>query len=219
MFSSLKVVAAAVAIDEELLEELAVTTYFTKDEIKRLHRRFATFDVTNQDRITAEQMFQIPELEFNQMRSRLEAIWAAELASDITFRNFVRMLSPFALNCPREHKFRFAFRVHDADGDGKIGEDDLRALIHALLGATELRRTANMEAGLVEVLPASAFNTATVTPESALPQTSAGDNLIEAIIDQLYDEVDFDDDRTISFEEWVKVVANTDIVSKLTLVP
>jgi Ca2+-binding EF-hand superfamily protein len=221
-------------VDGELLEELAVTTFFTRDEIRHLQRRFQALDVANRHALSTAELFQLPVLEHNQMRARLEALWAVELKSDIGFGDFVRLLSPFALGCPREAKFRFAFKVHDADGDGKIGESDLRGLIRSLLGISAEGRggaETDLEAGSAAApvrAPASrafASRAASVAPArpsrwvSRIDARELDEQLIEKIMDNIYDEVDFDDDRTISFEEWVKVIANTDIVSKLTFNP
>ncbi|KAG8464552.1 hypothetical protein KFE25_009920 [Diacronema lutheri] len=230
MLSAL-VSSSAPQVDDELLEELSVTTYFTRDEIRRLHRRFVALDAANRGSLSAAQLFQLPELEHNQMRARLEAVWATELEADVDLRAFVRLLSPFAPSCPREQKFRFAFRVHDADGDGKIGESDVRGLISALLG--DYASGTDVEAAAAGGTAARAARTATATvvpagraniqrrfASRALADAAELDGgLIDKIVDYVFHEVDSDDSRTISFEEWVRLVANTDIVSKLTLHP
>ncbi|KAJ1626963.1 hypothetical protein T492DRAFT_1028720 [Pavlovales sp. CCMP2436] len=229
--------STAPPIEEELLEALTVTTYFTHDEICRLHLRFAALDTSNSGRLTKDQLFKLPELEFNQMRARLEAIWATELALGVDFGEFVRLLSPFALGCPREQKFRFAFKVHDADGDGKIGEDDVRGMVSALLGrGAGGGRAPSLEEGPPGGLARQGravlvTRAATVAPAQVGPgrrwstgQVGGGgadlaEELFQKIMDSLCDEVDTDDDRAISFEEWTKVIANTDIVSKLSFNP
>lgn len=220
--------AASHQIDEELLEELSVTTDFTREEIRRLHRRFIALDAAGAGVLTAAQVFEIPELAHNQMRARLEEVWSAELATDLDLRAFVRLLSPFALGCPREHKFRFAFKMHDADGDGKIGEEDVRGLIRSLLG-TNAYAAADVEAGgggahrprrTATVAPAARAGAtrrfASLAPAYA---TELDAELIDKVVENVYLEVDTDDDGMLSFEEWFKVVASTDIVSRLTFIP
>lgn len=235
MFSAFRA-RAVLPVDEELLEELDVTTHFTREEILRLHRRFGALDASAHGTITGEQLFEMPELAHNQMRARLEEIWSDKTGGDITFRDFVTLLAPFARGCPRDQKFRFAFAVYDADGDGKLGEDDLRGLISSMLGGAPVASATAADA--VTPMPAtrasgassgagsrSAFGRPQGQAQGRLSTHSSarGDaralpvELVDKVLEGLFEEVDFDDDRTLSFEEWVKVVANTDIEAKLSL--
>mmetsp|Transcript_23064 Transcript_23064/g.59251 ORF Transcript_23064/g.59251 Transcript_23064/m.59251 type:complete len:232 (+) Transcript_23064:90-785(+) len=221
---------AVVPVDAELLEELDVTTHFTRDEIMKLHRRFSGLDSGARGAITGSQLFEIPELAHNQMRARLEEMWSSKMAGDITFHDFVTLLAPFARACPRDQKFRFAFAVYDSDGDGKLGEDDLRALIYSLLGVPRAGPEAERDATTTPWPAGRASGTsfgsrgASTTPGRLSTYTSSradvrglDSELVDKVLEGLFSEVDFDDDRTLSFEEWVKIVANTDIEAKLSL--
>ena len=59
----------------------------------------------------------------------------AESASDedLSFQDFVHVLSPFAPGASLDEKLRLAFAVYDFDGDGKLGEADLAELMRQLL--------------------------------------------------------------------------------------
>lgn len=226
MLSDPSAAAGLPPIDEELLEELSVTTYFTRDEIRRLYTWFLQLGATSSTgTITAEQLFRMPELAFNQMRSRLEEVWAEELAGRIDLRTMVRLLSPLARGCPRDVKIRFAFKIHDADGDGSIGEEDLRRLVRTLLGVDDVDGADDKPD--VEAGNSSAHGSGTSARVAPAPTEGADERtpaeetalLVEKVVSTLLDELDSDTDRNLSFEEWVKVVANMDVVSKLTLYP
>jgi serine/threonine-protein phosphatase 2B regulatory subunit len=209
-----------VQLDDEVLDDLAVTTYYTREEIAKLFRRFLLLTEDDDQKLTPQQFFAMPELAYNQMRSRLEVFWADDMSDGISFSRFVRLLAPFASGCPRDQKFRFAFRVQDADEDGQIGESDLRGIIASLLGTSRPRAP---EGETADGRLHGDRQSATVAPQDVVIsrhqvalESDANQELIDKIVASVYEEVDFNDDRTISFEEWVRVVANTDIVSKLT---
>lgn len=207
-------------LDDEVLDDLAVTTYFTREEIGKLYRRFLLLTEEDDQKLTPQQFFAMPELAHNQLRARLEVFWADDLSGGVSFSRFVRTLAPFAPGCPRDQKFRFAFRVQDADEDGMIGESDLRGILASLIGIARPSEADN-EAGDAR---RGGGQSATVAPQDVVlsrhqraMESDANQELIDTIVASVYEEVDFNDDRTISFEEWVRVIANTDIVSKLTI--
>ena len=53
--------------------------------------------------------------------------------TDLSFRDFVNVLSPFAPGASGEEKVRLAFAVYDFDEDGVLGESDLTELMRTLL--------------------------------------------------------------------------------------
>lgn len=220
-------VLAGAALSDELLEELTVTTSFTKGEIRRLHRRFVSLDAAGTGVISLASMFTLPELEFNQFKPRLKAMWQEDLKdSELSFGRFVRLLAPLAASCPREMKMRFAFRLYDFDEDGMIGVDDLRATIHMLI-LRELVPTGTFDTVDVRRPSRPLVRTSSARPSRIMSRRGSGGDaarmlpseMVDKVVDQVLMETDFDDDRAISFDEWQKVVSNSDIESKLTLHP
>jgi serine/threonine-protein phosphatase 2B regulatory subunit len=43
-------------------------------------------------------------------------------------------MSVFSFKASRETKLRYAFRIYDYDGDGKIGKDDLQQTLSVITG-------------------------------------------------------------------------------------
>ncbi len=65
--------------------------------------------------------------------STLQRQESAAGSGDLSFRDFVRVLAPFAPKAPADTKYRFAFNIYDFDGDGKLGKGDLKQLMKLLL--------------------------------------------------------------------------------------
>lgn len=221
MEKSGRLLVKEVQLDDEVLDDLAVTTYFTREEIGKLFRRFLLLTEEDDQKLTPKQFFAMPELAYNQMRARLEVFWADDMNGGISFSRFVRLLAPFAPGCPRDQKFRFAFRVQDADEDGQIGESDLRGIIASLIGISRPRDQGQEASGDKQSRSRQGATVApqevVITRNQAALENDANQELIDTVLANIYEEVDFNDNHTISFEEWVRVIANTDIVSKLTI--
>lgn len=58
----------------------------------------------------------------------------AAATTELSFSDFVHVLSPLAPSASLEEKVRLAFAVFDFDGDGKLSESDLRHMIRHTLG-------------------------------------------------------------------------------------
>lgn len=62
-----------------------------------------------------------------------EAADGGAMSSELSFSDFVHVLSPFAAGASADDKIRLAFAVFDFDGDGKLGEADLQHMLRVLL--------------------------------------------------------------------------------------
>ena len=49
---------------------------------------------------------------------------------DIT--EFAKLMSVFSIRATREQKLRYAFKIYDYDGDGRIGKDDLQQTLEVI---------------------------------------------------------------------------------------
>mmetsp|Transcript_9495 Transcript_9495/g.21558 ORF Transcript_9495/g.21558 Transcript_9495/m.21558 type:complete len:82 (-) Transcript_9495:48-293(-) len=75
---------------------------------------------------------------------------------------------------------RYAFKIYDVDGDGKISREDLKETLQLITMSNDA-------------------------------------DFLEEVLDQVFQEADSDEDGFILFEDFSKVVMNSDIEGKLTI--
>lgn len=128
------------------------------------------------------------------------AIFDEDGGGDVDFQEFVSGLSAFSSKGNKEEKLRFAFRVYDIDRDGYISNGELFIVLKMMVGSNlkdqqlqQVREHRN--AKVVQLQPTNA------------PQ----------IVDKTIMEADLDRDGKISFEEFTKMVENTDVSMSMTL--
>ena len=87
----------------------------------------------------------IPELSINPLARRLERAFEC-----VNFREFVSFLAAFSSRATKEDRIKLIFHVFDADGDGRVGREDVDLTLRALVGAslTEDEITAAVDAVL-----------------------------------------------------------------------
>mmetsp|Transcript_56071 Transcript_56071/g.122064 ORF Transcript_56071/g.122064 Transcript_56071/m.122064 type:complete len:197 (+) Transcript_56071:150-740(+) len=133
--------AAVKPLSEEEVDELTVIAAFSAPEIQRLWVLFSELNADQAGCIAHADIIRIPQLRHNPLGQRILAAGAAKLRDQrVSFKDFVVQLSVFSPQTPYEAKLRFAFKVYDFDGDGKLGRDDLTQLTRSLVppGVTEM---------------------------------------------------------------------------------
>ena len=202
-------------IDEEVVDELSVKFNFTHKEVRKLYQIFHAVDEDGSGHISREELLSLPQIQYNPLGQRVVAaafekreqqqknlasnasrvfgsdkdLIAAMTRSsaaggdsdELTFEDFVRVLSPFAPASKAEEKLKLAFRCYDFDGDGKLGRDDLTQLLKTLM-----------------------------------PEEVEAD-LVEFAVDKVLEEADVDGAGFLSYEEYRKIVARSDLRAKLTI--
>ncbi|KZS03067.1 Protein CIB2 [Daphnia magna] len=169
---------------EQQLEDYQDTTFFSRKEILRVHRRFRelqpelvprtmSMEATRDLRLPKSLINTLPELKENPFRDRILKVFSSNGSGDLSFDDFLDLLSVFSEHAPRELKLHYAFRIYDMDGDGVIGPSDLKAVIG---------RLCQHERGL--------------TPAE-----------IDAVVEQILDEADVDCDGYLTAMEFSHVVA------------
>lgn len=53
-------------------------------------------------------------------------VFSADGSGDITFEDFLDMMSVFSDNAPKAVKVEYAFRIYDFDNDDMLSSDDLK---------------------------------------------------------------------------------------------
>ncbi|XP_065166076.1 calcium and integrin-binding family member 2 [Atheta coriaria] len=146
-----------VTFTEQQLVNYQDCSFFTRKEILRVHKRFRevrsdlvpTVMTENQPvtvRIPLDSMEKLPELKENPFRRRICEVFSRDDSGDLSFEDFLDLLSVFSEQAPRDIKVFYAFQIYDFDGDSHIGAEDLdiaiRLLTHQQLPEEDMRQIA-----------------------------------------------------------------------------
>ncbi|XP_070543565.1 calcium and integrin-binding family member 2-like [Ptychodera flava] len=121
---------------EEQLETYQDCTFFTRKEILTLYKRFHSLspelvptDMKNEEeylvKIPYEDIVIMPELRENPFRRRICEIFSEEGDGNLTFDDFLDMMSVFSDSASSELKTFYAFHIYDFDNDKFLGQYDL----------------------------------------------------------------------------------------------
>ncbi|XP_062506931.1 calcium and integrin-binding protein 1-like [Corticium candelabrum] len=125
--------------DEEL-EEYSNLTYFSKAEVLYAFKRFSMLDPVRvaQNRNAKLTMRTIlnnlNELSVNPFKERICKVFSSSGNGDLTFEDFLDMMSVFSEEAPKSLKIQWAFRVYDFDDDRRLNRKDLQILLSQLCG-------------------------------------------------------------------------------------
>ncbi|XP_064474926.1 calcium and integrin-binding family member 2-like [Ornithodoros turicata] len=132
-----------VTFTEEQLEDYQDCTYFTRKEILRVHKRFRELDMQRVPAVMTgdeahtidvpmEKIEKMPELKENPFRQRICKVFSHDGSGNMTFDDFLDMLSVFSEPSPRDVKVFYAFRIYDYDEDQMLGPTDIEKTTIAL---------------------------------------------------------------------------------------
>ncbi|KAM7285962.1 calcium and integrin-binding family member 3 [Ixodes scapularis] len=128
---------------DEQLEDYQDCTYFTRKEILRVQKRFRELDsqrvpevMTGNEAHTIdvpmEKIEKMSELKENPFRQRICKVFSHDGSGNMTFDDFLDMLSVFSEPSPRDVKVFYAFRIYDYDEDQMLGPSDIEKATVAL---------------------------------------------------------------------------------------
>ncbi|ESP05466.1 hypothetical protein LOTGIDRAFT_228042 [Lottia gigantea] len=131
------------AFTEQELDDYQTLTYLTKKEILHVYKRFFTLapQAVNQDKNTKlgiSDIQKLPELKVNPFRERICKVFSSSGDGDMTFEDFLDMMSVFSDQAPKNVKVEYAFRIYDFDEDDYISAGDLKEVIDKLTGDQKL---------------------------------------------------------------------------------
>ena len=128
------------AFTEEELKEYQALTYFTQKEILHCHKRFQQLDPTlvtphnRNPKLQQSTILKLPELKVNPFCDRICKVFSSSHDGNMTFEDFLDMMSVFSENSPKTVKVEYAFRIYDFNEDDYICESDLKQVIGRLCG-------------------------------------------------------------------------------------
>lgn len=71
----------------------------------------------------------------NPFKKRICEVFSCDGKGNLTFNDFLDLMSIFSEQAPRDIKVFYAFKIYDFDGDHFIGSNDLEATLHHLTGS------------------------------------------------------------------------------------
>lgn len=139
------------------------------------------------DYLTEEKFYEIPAISINPLKERLYQCFEKNKDGHITFLEFIKTMSVFTYHGSKDNKLQNSFKLHDFDNDGKINRLDLKKYIKL------------------------------VTDFGELSEEEISIN-IEIIIQQTMEEASSDPNYGfLTFEDFVKVLTQTDFETKLLI--
>lgn len=128
---------------EEQLKDYQELTYFTQKEILHCHKRFSQLDpdavkINANAKLPSRKIMTLPELRVNPFKDRICKVFSSSKDGELTFEDFLDMMSVFSENAPKSVKVEYAFRIYDFNEDDYICENDLKRVIQRLCGEQRL---------------------------------------------------------------------------------
>ncbi|CAG9759418.1 unnamed protein product [Ceutorhynchus assimilis] len=118
-------------------------TFFTRKEILRVYKKFRDIkpDVVPRAmkkneaysiKLPVEDMDELQEFRENPFKRRIFEVFSRDGKGNLTFEDFLDMLSVFSEAAPRDIKVFYAFRIYDFDNDDFVGPEDIDIAITLL---------------------------------------------------------------------------------------
>ncbi|XP_046376977.1 calcium and integrin-binding protein 1-like [Haliotis rufescens] len=129
--------SAQSAFTEQELDDYQTLTYLTKKEILHVYKRFYRLDSTAVDndkncKLSQDKVLELPELKVNPFGKRICQVFSSDGQGNMTFEDFLDMMSVFSDNAPKNVKVEYAFRIYDFDEDDMLSSTDLRNVVDHL---------------------------------------------------------------------------------------
>lgn len=163
---------------EKEMDDFEALTVLNRREIISAFKMFRALDYesVSEDRTCELPMAliqSIPALRVNPFRERICNVFSYSGTGNMTFEDFLEMLSAFSDKSPMRAKLEYAFRIYDFDDDRIISRDDIKTTVLCLTQANELHGEDQLD-----------------------------EDQMEFLIDKVMEEADMDMETGICFEEF-----------------
>lgn len=127
--------------DEEQLEMYQDCTYFTREEILKLYRRFSELNPDKIDRnkanvttrLSISEVMRATQLRENPFSHRICEVFSTD-GRGLHFEDFLDMFSVLSERAPWDLKATYAFRIYDFNDDAAISAEDIKEILSCLTG-------------------------------------------------------------------------------------
>jgi len=147
-------------ISEKQLQIYQEETFFTRNEILKIYE---SFEKLNPDKVREafmagnymikmeyNEVLDLDELKNSPFKDRICKIFSDDGSGDLTFSDFLDMLSVMGEQAPKDLKAAYAFKIYDFNEDGEIDRTDLDELVNRMTGYA--MKTEDVDAIVDEVL-------------------------------------------------------------------
>lgn len=131
-------------INETQLQVYQLETFFTRKEILRIYKHFEKLNVDKVKeafkdenysvKMDYNEVIQLTELQNSPFKDRICRVFSEDMSGDMTFSDFLDMLSVMSNQAPKDLKAAYAFKIYDFNDDGEIDRMDLDELVNRVTG-------------------------------------------------------------------------------------
>lgn len=173
------------------IEEAEHNCDFAPEEIQQLFKKFNKLDTNHSGSLSAEKFLAVPELENNPLVRRVVATLDANQSGDVDFMEFISVLSVFAHPTMEEKKHS------QSDRQTKLCKFTFR--LYDVDGDGYISN-----ADLYQILKSMVGN-------------NLNDTQLQQLVDRTIRQGDKDMDGRLSYEEYLDMIKNEDLQSKLNI--
>ncbi|XP_066907643.1 calcium and integrin-binding family member 2 [Halyomorpha halys] len=148
-----------VVFTEEQLQDYQDCTFLARKEILRIQKKFRNLatdivpksmtagNVSSTVIVPVDTIVKLPELKENPFKRRICEVFSKDGSGNLTFDEFLDMLSIFSEEAPRDIKVFYAFKIYDFNNDNHIGNEDMCTTLKILtvneLNVEEMNQVCN----------------------------------------------------------------------------